>query len=54
MIIPAATNNALQAGTAEVVASSVIISDVVSVERKIDAVQIDREIETVVIEVPNG
>ena len=54
MILTAALNNALQAGSAEVVAASVIISDVVSVERKTEVVQIDQQIETIVIEVPNG
>ena len=54
MILTAALNNALQAGSAEVVAASVIISEVVSIERKIEAVQIEQQIATIVIEVPNG
>ena len=54
MIIPAATNNALQAGTAEVVASSVIISEIVTIDNDVETVLIDTGIETILIEAPDA
>jgi hypothetical protein len=54
MIITAALNNALQAGSAEVVATSVIVSDIVSIEQEVEVVQIDNQLEVIVIEVCNG
>ena len=50
MIITAALNNALQAGSAEVVARSVIVSDIRQVDDSLDVVEINTDLEIIEVD----